>query len=147
MHFQIEVTPPSGALVAIQPPPPPEAPTDMLRQLVDLQKQQVMILRAMYAQHDSNIRWKSLLARWQEEFPEVGDSCKQSIPTIERSYLRLVEELTQKLQDEEAEGGLDNDYALSEFLDRYAVRISQLGTMLNLIGPLADAARKEEKND
>ncbi len=146
MHFQIEVAPPTGFLVPM-PVSQPEAPTDLLKQMVELQKQQIMILRAMYAQHDGNARWRKMLDRWQDDFPKVANACRETIPQMERAYLRLVEELTEKLNDEDGTEILDDDFSLSEFLDRYAIRVSQLGTMLNLIGPLADAAKKEEKND
>lgn len=147
MHFQIEVGPPVGAVVPAAPPPPPDSPGEMLRQLVELSKQQVMMLRALYAQHDNNTRWKMMLERWHEDFPRVGDACRETIPAVEKAYLRLVEEMTDRLRDDEDDPALEDDFSLSEFLDRYAVRISQLGTMLNLIGPLADAARRQEKND
>ncbi|QVL32229.1 hypothetical protein KIH39_25910 [Telmatocola sphagniphila] len=146
MHFQIEVAPPSGSIVpatALQP----DVSTELLKQVVELQKQQIMILRAMYAQHDGNTRWKKLLERWEGEFPLVAGACRESVPMIERAYLKLIQELTDKLHDDDGNPVLDDDFSLAEFLDRYAIRISQLGTMLNLIGPLADAAKKEEKND
>ena len=62
---------------------------------------------------------------------------------MERAFLRLIDELSQGLR-EEGSAGLDNEFTVGEFLDRYAIRLTQMGTILNLLGPLADSSRKEE---
>ena len=36
------------------------------------------------------------------------------------------------------------EFSLGEFLDRYGMRLAQLGNVLNVLGPLADAARTAE---
>ena len=41
-------------------------------------------------------------------------------------------------------GALDNDFALQEFLDRYGMRLAQLGTILNLVAPLAESSSQGE---
>jgi hypothetical protein len=33
---------------------------------------------------------------------------------------------------------------LQDFLDRYGMRLAQLGTILNLVGPLAEAGNQSE---
>ena len=48
--------------------------------------------------------------------------------------------MTRRLTDEDAEG-IDDEFSLGEFLDRYGMRLAQLGNVLNVLGPLADAAR------
>jgi hypothetical protein len=60
---------------------------------------------------------------------------------VERAFLRLLDEVTRRLTDEDA-GGIEDEFSLSEFLDRYGMRLSQLGTLLNTLGPIADAARQ-----
>jgi hypothetical protein len=37
-------------------------------------------------------------------------------------------------------GSLDNEFVLGEFLDRYGMRLSQLGTILSIVAFLAEAA-------
>ena len=39
---------------------------------------------------------------------------------------------------------IDNDFALQEFLDRYGMRLAQLGTILNLVAPLAECSTQGE---
>lgn len=140
MHFQYVVAPPTAALPVPPPAPAVDAQTGLLRELIDVQKEQLAYLRAAHeAQHTSS-RWQAFLTRWAEEFPGVGDGCLRAFPVIERAFLRLLEELSGHLTDGEADP-IDDEFALGEFLDRYGMRLSQLGNILNVLGPLADAAR------
>ena len=115
------------------------------RQLIELQKEQLAVLKAQQAANDSASRWRAFLARWAEEFPNVGQSTRAVLPLIERAYLAMIQELADKLRDEEAE--LGNEFGLGEFLDRYGVRLSQLGSILSQLGPIADAAPPDPERD
>ena len=88
------------------------------------------------AAHDSTARWRAFLSRWQNEFPDLSDSCRRAMPMLERCYGQMISDLTERLGDQDS---LDNDFAVQEFLDRYGMRLAQLGTILNLVAPLAEA--------
>jgi hypothetical protein len=145
MNFQpIDVTPtlPSSP---VEPAPAPATPApetvELLRQILEVQREQLAQQRAAAAAHDATARWRGFLQRWQEEFPDLSDACRKAMPHLERCYGRLIAELTDKLNDEN--DGVDNDFALQEFLDRYGMRLAQLGTILNLVAPLAEAGAGE----
>ena len=114
---------------------------ELLKQVLDVQKEQLAVMKAQQAAQDSQARWKAFLARWNSDFPNIGHVCKQVLPVVERAYLELIRELTDKIRDDEA--GLENEFILSEFLDRYGARLGQLGMVLSQLGPLADAAPAE----
>jgi hypothetical protein len=141
MHFQFEV---ASAAPLPEPTALPAATlaetADLLRQLLEVQREQLTLLRASAAAQDSMARWKAFLARWQSDFPEVPGACRQALPALERAYLTLIAELTEQLRDRGPDP-LDSEFALSEFLDRFGMRLGQLGTILTLVGPLADAAQ------
>src|SRR5262245_33089592 len=144
MNFQIDV---SSALSAghIEPPASPSSSpeaVDLLRQLLEVAREQLAYQRAAAAAHDMTARWRSYLARWQHEFPDLSDGCRKAMPQLERCYGQLISDLTVRLNDED--GGIDNDFALQEFLDRYGMRLAQLGTILNLVAPLAEAGSQSE---
>jgi hypothetical protein len=144
MNFQIDV---SSALPAVPPEPPPAAtPTtetvDLLKQLLEVQKEQLSYQRAAAAAHDMGARWRAYLSRWQQEFPGMGDACKKAMPALERSFGQLITELTNCVNDDD--DAIDNDFALQEFLDRYGMKLAQLGTILNLVAPLAEACPPPE---
>jgi hypothetical protein len=140
MNYQIDV---SSALSCppVDPPPSPPAVTetvDLLRQILEVQREQLAYQRAAAAAHDMTARWRAFLSRWQQDFPDLADSCKKALPHLERCYGQLIRDLTDKLTEEEQ--ALDSDFALQEFLDRFGMRLAQLGTILNLVAPLAEAA-------
>jgi hypothetical protein len=148
MNSQFDVTP--------YPITPPDVPardaglspevTLLLRQLVEMQREQIALLRAIVAAHDAGSRWRAFLTRWKEEFPNLSSaSCRETMVTLERSYATLLTELVDHLQDN-GSGSLDNDFALQEFLDRYGMRLAQLGTILNLVGPLAESGPQGESS-
>lgn len=119
---------------------------NLLRQLVEVQREQLNLLRAQAAAQDQSARWRAFLTRWEQDFPDIGRSCRQVLPEIERAYLQLIRDLTDRLQDEGA-SELDNDFALGEFLDRYGARMGQLGTILAQLGPIADAAAQQSASE
>ena len=59
------------------------------------------------------------------------------MPILERTYGKLITELTDHLS-QSGDEALDNDFTLQEFLDRFGMRLAQLGTILNLVAPLAE---------
>jgi hypothetical protein len=136
MNFQIDVS--STAHLSPEPPPVPHSTNpeivELLRQILEVQREQLAYQRAA---HDMTARWRAFLSRWQNEFPDLADGCKKALPHLERAYGQLITELTDRFGEEE---GLDNDFALQEFLDRYGMRLAQMGTILNLVAPLAEAS-------
>jgi hypothetical protein len=125
------------------PAPPAAGPelADLLRQTLDVQREQLALQKAQMANQDGLARWRALLARWEGDFPGIGQTCRQLLPSVERTYLNLMRELTEKIK--ESGGDLDDEFTLGEFLDRYGMRLNQLGTILGQLGTLADAAPAE----
>jgi hypothetical protein len=140
MQFQIDVTSTSAPHPVADPSASPSSSeaVDLLRQLIEVQREQLSYQKAALQAHDTSARWRSFLSRWKEDFPDLSEACRQALPTLERSYGQLIVELTGHLNEQDNDA-LDNDFALQEFLDRYGMRLAQLGTILNLVGPLADA--------
>ena len=124
------------AHVAVPAAADPNAETNaLLRQLLEVQREQLAFLKAA---HDAGSRWRAFVARWREDFPDLAGGCRQAVPILERTYSKLISELTERLC-QEGDDALDNDFGLQEFLDRYGMRLAQLGTILNLVAPLAEA--------
>ena len=123
------------------PPPPTGAAeiADLLRQSIDVQKDQVHATRSLFAQQDSSQKWKAFLTRWQTDFPDIGADCKRILPTVERAYLNILREVTDRLADTDSDE-LENDFTLGEFLDRYGTRLGQLAGIINQLSPLAENA-------
>ena len=144
MNFQFDVSSP------VPPARPPSAnpaadQVDLLRQILEVQKEQLTLLQHLNAAHDAGARWRAFIARWREDFPGLSGDCKEAVPILERTYGKLITELTEHLRDN-GDDALDNDFGLQEFLDRYGMRLAQLGTILNLVSPLAEAGSATESS-
>src|SRR5262249_15885106 len=138
MLFQFEVSGPTAAPQAAPVPTSVSADVaDILRHILETNKEQLALQRMVAISQDA--RWRAFLARWKEQYPGVSEACKTVLPTLERAYMQMIHELTELLQDQGADA-LDNDFSLGEFLDRFGVRLGQLGTIVSLVTPLAEAA-------
>ena len=127
------------------PPVPGSEVADLLRQLLDVQREQVSLLKAQQAAQDSTSKWRAFLNRWEGDFPNIGGACKEILPHLERSYLTMIRELTDRLRADDRDD-LDNEFVMNEFLDRYGIRLGQLGNIISQIGPIADAAPAPTEN-
>jgi hypothetical protein len=139
MNFQFEVAGP-GAMP--QQPVPQHAPAnalELLREILEAQKEQNALMRHLIIANDSGHRWRTFLARWNEQYPELAASCKEVLPQIERAYMDIMNELSERLRDDGPDA-LDNEFSMGEFLDKYGMKLGQMGQILNLVTPLAEAA-------
>jgi hypothetical protein len=141
MNAPLYVTPPAPLQLPDLPPVAQEVP-DLLRQLLDVQREQVSLIKSQQAAQDGLARWKTFLGRWAAEFPDIGGACRQALPTLERAYLTMIKELTDRVRADDADD-LTDEFVMNEFLDRYGIRLAQLGNILSQLGPLADAAPSE----
>ena len=123
--------------------PPGTESVELLRQILEIQREQLGLARAAAAAHDAGARWRAFLARWRQDFPDLSEACKEALPILERTYGAMMAELAEQLR-QEGNGALESDFALQEFLDKYGMRLAQLGTILNLVAPLAEASAQGE---
>ena len=141
MNAPLYVTPPL-AIPLPEPTPSAREIADLLKQLITLQQEQVGLLKTQVANQDNSSRWRSFLARWEQEFPSIGSACKQALPILERTYLGLIRDLTERVNSSDADE-MDDEFVLSEFLDRFGIRLGQMGNILSQLAPLAEAAPTE----
>lgn len=142
MYFQFDMT------NRIYPRPDHPAnssadPAELLGQMLEIQREQLGHLRSLVAAQDAGARWRAFVARWRQDFPELPEACRQAVPILERTYNQLMEELTSFLSQNGPEA-LENDFGLQDFLDRFGMKLAQLGTILNLVAPLAETGSPSE---
>jgi hypothetical protein len=144
MHFNFQVAPP-GAVQSVTPQdvPPSSDPTDLLRQMLETQREQLHLMKQMAASNDGHGRWRAFLDRWKDDYADLPAACKKVLPHLERAYIGLIAELTQYL-DEQGDDCTRNEFTLGDFLDRYGIRLNQLAALLSLVGPLAEIASQTE---
>jgi hypothetical protein len=152
MQFQFDIS------TAAQPKPATapgtsEALADLVRQLIDLQRdgfsqllevQREHLAHARHVHQENMQRWRNLLGRWDKEFPSLAAECKQVYPHLERAYLNLVQTMVHDLI-EQGDEGFESDFALQDFIDRHGMRAGQLGHILGVIGPLSEAGNTQNE--
>jgi hypothetical protein len=159
MQFQFDTASASRKPPAVPQPTPAEATTDLLRQLIELERENSTQQREMLAQllavqqehlnharttaQDALGRWRNLLSRWQSQHPEFANQCRQTYPLLEKAYVAMLVGMVEEIS-QQGEDALENDFSVQEFLDRYGMRIGQLSHLLSVLGPLAEAASQAE---
>ncbi|MCS7046642.1 MAG: hypothetical protein NZO58_09825 [Gemmataceae bacterium] len=152
MQFQFDITTaPQARPVPVRPGA--EGIQDLLRQLIDLQRdsfaqivelQREQLNHARAIHHENLQRWKNVMLRWGKEFPDLAAKAKQVYPMLEKTYLGLLEHMVQDLIDQ-GEEGFASEFALQDFIDRHGMRVGQLGHLLSIVGPLSEAAPQPEQ--
>src|SRR5262245_39490791 len=123
MHFSFDV----GAPQCPQPPQTtgeqtvPADSLEILRQILEVQKEHLQLTRAIAVANDGCQRWRTFLDRWGNQFPNLAAGCKEVLPHLERAYMELMQDLTSRLQDDGPDA-LDNEFSMAEFLDRYGMK-------------------------
>jgi hypothetical protein len=152
MQFQFDIASTSKTPPPLPLPAAPETVPELLRQLLDLQRDQFSQLlelqreqlnHARATAQDNLSRWRNMLTRWGEEYPEFAEHCKNAYPLMERSYVQLLANLVEELSHQ-GDDALDSEFAVQEFLDRYGMKIGQLSHLLSIVGPLSEAAHQNE---
>lgn len=140
MQFQFNVA--SSANPAPPPPITPETVPDLLRQMLEVQREQLH--HARVTAQDNLARWRQLLSRWQEDHPDFAGSCQKAYPLMEKAYVQMLVTLVEEIADQDGDA-LDGDFAVQEFLDRYGMKLGQLSHIISIIGPLSEAAHQQEE--
>jgi hypothetical protein len=118
---------------------------ELMRQLLEVQRDQLTQLKQTAAAQDGSARWRVLITKWRESFPGIADGVKMALPILEKAYGAMVSALVEELRDQGPEA-LDTEFTLQDFLDRYGMKLGQLGNILNVVGPLAEAAQQTEQS-
>jgi hypothetical protein len=113
----------------------------LLRQLIDLQMQQLGLMHRHYSRNDDHDRLKQLHERHGPDFAPLPAACQQVLPKLEQRYLSLLSDLAERLEDAD---DLDSEFTLAEFLDRFGPKMMQLGHILNQVGAFASLAPKHD---
>jgi hypothetical protein len=158
MQFQFSTATPQVPQ-PIAPQQPGDATNDLLRQLVEVQReiaahqrdtltqllavQQEALNQARVAAQDAQSRWKNLLSRWQGQHPEFSNQCRQAYPLLEKAYVGMLVGMVDELA-QQGDDALENEFSVQEFLDRYGMKLGQLSHLLSVVGPLAEAAAQTE---
>ena len=144
MNFQIDVSSAAPQSAAEPPhPPTPHNPEviDLLRQMLEVQREQLTYQRAAAAAHDMTARWRAFLVALAGR---VSRTCPK-LPAGHADAGALLRPVISDLTERSPRTTRwTANSRVQEFLDRYGMRLAQLGTILNLVAPLAEAGPQGE---
>jgi hypothetical protein len=141
--FDISSVPPTPS--GPTPAEPAALPVQLLQQILEVQREQLAQLRATAAANDHSARWRALVTRWRQEFPDLHETCRQALPILERAYGAIIAALAEELR-QNGDDALESDFAMQDFVDRYGMRLGQLGHILNLVTPLAESGGTQSES-
>jgi hypothetical protein len=150
---QLEITTTATAFSPLQAPPTTDSVPELLRLLIEQQREQSNQLLAVQNEHlhflkssgqDSVSRWRHILSRCETEHPAFAENCKKAYPLMKRAYIMLLANMVAEVT-EKGDEALDNDFAIQDFVDRYGMKVGQFSHLLGIIGPLSEAAQQNEE--
>jgi len=124
-----------------------QAMLGVMQQMLELQRQAFSAMANLLQEHlnharaihgESVARWRNLLTRWEDQYPDLGHNCKKIYPVMERTFLHMLDNLALDLA-EQGEHAFDSEFALQDFIDRNGVKLGQFGHLLSVIGPISEA--------
>ena len=150
MQFQFDIASTTKAPLPVQKPLTPESVPELLRQMLDLQRDHYAQMLELQREQLNQARAAAQDNLAPAQHVHAGRKRIRGFPITarglsahERSYVHLLASLVEELS-EQGEDALDSDFAVQEFLDRFGMKIGQLSHLLGIIGPLSEAAQQND---
>lgn len=109
---------------------------DLLRQLVEGQRQQNLLLEELlHQQLAANKQRATELQQWKNANPQLARSCRRAADTLSRVQTQFLDAMTDEIENSQ-EYLLEGDYMLNEFADRFGPRLAHLNGVLQVLAQL-----------
>jgi hypothetical protein len=109
----------------------------LLRQLVLGQERQNQLLEELVQQVNAAQRQRqSELGHWKASNPALARRCKAAAETLSRVQNEFLRNLTAEVA-ENADGLVEGEFVLNEFVDRYGPRLAHLNGVLQALSQLS----------
>ena len=119
-------------------------PGDLLKQLVEGQRQQNILLEELlHQQVAANKQRATELQQWKNANPEFARSCRRAAETLSRVQTEFLDTMTDEIEDSK-EYLLEGEYMLNEFVDRFGPRLAHLNGVLQVLAQLGGGESSED---
>ena len=144
LYSQIDVFPtfsppqptPSTALTSNDPTP---QLCSLLRELVSAQDRQTGLLEEFVGTFTNSHRRRIIeLGLWKISNPDLAEYCKRAAKKLERIQNDLLSSITEEIVGD-ADGLLESEFGLSEFVDRFGTKFLQVNSLLQILTQLGNA--------
>lgn len=111
--------------------------TRLLRDLVAAQDRQNELLEELISHLSAGQRQRNTeLGQWKQANPRLARSCRLAADALSKVQTQFLESLTAEV-NENAEGLLDGDFLLNEFVDRFGPRLAHLNGVIQVLAQLS----------
>jgi len=117
---------------------------DLLRQLVEGQRQQNLLLEELlHQQVAANKQRATELLQWKNANPELARSCRRAAETLSRVQTQFLDSMTDEIEESQ-DYLLEGEYMLNEFVDRFGPRLAHLNGVLQVLAQLGGGESNDE---
>ena len=119
-------------------------PGDLLKQLVEGQRQQNILLEELlHHQVAANKQRATELQQWKNANPDLARSCRRAAETLSRVQTEFLDTMTDEIEDSK-DYLLEGEYMLNEFVDRFGPRLAHLNGVLQVLAQLGGGESSED---
>ncbi len=116
----------------------------LLHDILQVQRQQLELTKELLqVSKENRQRQQAELEAWQRENQGIVERCREVIGTLSRVHSGMLSDLASHVQENE-ESLLENEFSVSEFVDRFGPRMHHLSAMLGVMKQVCTPANTGE---
>ena len=116
----------------------------LLHEILQVQRQQVELTRELLQfSRENRQRQQAELEAWQRDNQGVVERCREVLGTLSRLHSALLGDMADYINENE-EMLLENDFSMSEFVDRFGPRLHHLSAMLSIFKQVSTPNNAEQ---
>jgi hypothetical protein len=118
----------------------------LLHEILQTQRQQLEVSREiLQTAREHRQRQHAELEAWQRDNQHVVERCREVLGTLSRVHSGMLSDIAEYIRENE-ETMLENEFSISEFVDRFGPRMHHLSAMLGVLKQVSTPASGEQGN-
>lgn len=118
----------------------------LLHEILQTQRQQLEVSRELlHAAREHRQRQHAELEAWQRDNQGVVERCREVLGILSRVHSGMLSDIAEYIRENE-ETMLENEFSISEFVDRFGPRMHHLSAMLGVLKQVSTPASGEQGN-
>ena len=118
----------------------------LLHEILQTQRQQLEVSREMLQfARENRQRQHAELEAWQRENQHVVEKCREVLGILSRVHSGMMSDIAEYIRENE-ETLLENEFSISEFVDRFGPRMHHLSAMLGVLKQVSTPGNSEQGN-
>lgn len=120
--------------------------TSLLREILAALDRNNDLMEEMMATLGSNQKQRATeLNQWKQANPELAQSCHNAAEALSQVQVAFLNKMTEEINDS-AEGLMDGEFLLTEFVDRFGPRLAHLNGVIQVLSQLSSMNTPSDSN-